>query len=101
MSDNITSMDELINPNEFTEKELLKLVYRELHTLREEFDNYRKNNTWQTQITEQDKRLVQLEEKARFETAMRQQAEKRQSRYMTYVTVGLTILTVVFKFIVK
>lgn len=91
----------VFNPNEYTEKELLKLVYRELHRLREEFDEYRKNNTWQAQITAQDKRIAELEKDQLLQTKLREEAEKRHQRLITYITVGFTVLTLVLKFVLK
>lgn len=104
------AIEELFNPSEYTEKELLKLVYRELHTLRAEFDDYRKNNNAQKEMAELDKRMVALEteltltkrvneEKIALMKRLSEEKEKRVQRVITYVTVGLTILALLLKFI--
>jgi hypothetical protein len=88
------------NPNEYTEKELLKFVYRELHRLREDFDEYRKTNTWQTQFIEQDKKITSLEQELLLQTRLREESQKRNQRILGYVTGGFTILTLILKFVI-
>jgi hypothetical protein len=98
----ITDIEDLVfNPNEYTEKELLKLVYRELHKLREEFDTYRKGNTWQLDLAKQTERVVALEIDALLQKTLREQAEKRNQRLLAYLAFGFTVITVVLKFFVR
>lgn len=85
--------DLAFNPNEYTEKELLKLVYRELHRLRTEFDDYRKNNTW-------EKRITTIESDLAIHKALNEASDKRTGRIITYVSVGLTLLALILKFLV-
>lgn len=94
--------EELVfNPNEYTEKELLKLVYRELHRLRGEFDDYRKNNTWQAQITEQEKKIAKLQERVNLSEILIREKEKRHQRNLAYAVAILAMIDVILKFFIK
>lgn len=95
------SVEELFNPSEYTEKELLKLVYRELHNLRTEFDDYRKNNIVQKELSEQAKRITELETAIKIHKEVNRESDKRNTRTIAYVTIGLTILSLILKFFVK
>lgn len=92
-------MEDMFNPTEYTEKELLKLVYRELHNLRAEFDEYRKNNDFQRQLVEVKQALTKLETEQKISKEVQIQSEKRNQKVLTYVGIGVTILTIVLKFI--
>lgn len=92
-------MDDMFNPTEYTEKELLKLVYRELHNLRAEFDEYRKNNDFQKQLIEVNKSLAQIETEQKIQKEVQIQSDKKNQKVLTYVGIGVTILTIVLKFI--
>lgn len=93
--------EELFNPGEYTEKELLKLVYRELHTLRGEFDEYRKNNTTQKELSEQAKRITELETTIAIHKELQKEDDKRQQRNTAYIAIALTAFTLILKFFVK
>lgn len=86
--------DLTFNPNEYTEKELLKLVYRELHVLRTEFDDYRKNNTW-------EKRISNLEADLTLQKTLREISEKRTTRLMAYVGLAVTAVAAIMRFVIK
>lgn len=92
-------MEELFNPSEYTEKELLKLVYRELHILRTEFDDYKKNNTTQKELSETAKRITTLETEVAINKTLQLQAEKRNQRLITYVTIIISVLSIILKFL--
>ncbi|GEM_PF-2888052 len=95
------AMEDIFNPSEYTEKELLKLVYRELHNLRTEFDDYRKNNTTQKELAEQAKRIVQLETEMAINKKLQDESEKRQQRNMIFVGVLIAGLEIILKFVIK
>lgn len=98
LNDNILA-DEMFNPSEYTEKELLKLVYRELHTLRAEFDDYRKNNTVQKDMSEMAKRITVLETEVSINKKLVEESEKRFNRVIVTVGVILTGLGLALKFL--
>lgn len=93
-------VDQLFNPSEFTEKELLKLVYRELHTLRAEFDDYRKNNNTQRELSEMNKQIIALETEVAIGKRLQEEAESRSQRMVGYATVGVAIFSLILKFVV-
>ena len=105
-------METVINPGEFTEKELLKLVYRDLHTLRTDFDEYKKDNTVHTQIQELQLNIIKLQNNVSTEILQVQNnvnqqeklrvEQKKQLRFHIYVvTVILAALSFLLKFYVK
>ena len=75
------SMEEIFNPNEFTEKELLKLVYRDLHQLKKDFEEYKKNNDFYAKFQQTQTELLSLREEIKIEkaiqTTLRKESEKR------------------------
>ena len=94
-------MEDMFNPSEYTEKELLKLVYRELHNLRTEFDEYRKNNDVQKQLNSSNSKIIAIETQLAIQRELDVQREKRAQRLASYTAVGVTILTVVLNVILK
>lgn len=105
-------MEAIINPGEFTEKELLKLVYRDLHTLRTDFDDYKKNNTVHLQFQELQLKVIQLQnnvnsEVIQLQTRINNEKElrtesKKQLKFHIYVIGAiLAVFSFILKFYVK
>lgn len=99
--DNDTNMNELFNPSEFTEKELLKLVYRELHNLRTEFDEYRKNNTTQKELSDMQKHITALETEVAINKRIQADSEKRHSRNLAYAGIVVSVVMFILKFVIR
>lgn len=94
-------LHEKFNPNEFTEKELVKLIYRDLIKLQSDFEEFIKKNSVQKELSEIDKRLVALESELRIEKALRETTEKRNKQFMAWLAIGFSALQVGLKFLFK
>jgi hypothetical protein len=107
-------MDELemFNPNEFTDRELLKLVYRDLHGFRVEFEEYKKTNNYNKEIQdlkiEQEKikndilnerqlRKLDIEN----ETKLRENSARQTKIAMAVATFVIVALTFLLNFVIK
>lgn len=97
----IHTMEEIINPSEFTEKELLKLVYRDLHKLRTEFEDYKNNNNAQSQYQKIEIQISKLENTVEFEKKLREEGHKQQSRVLYVIGFVIATLEFIFKFFIK
>ena len=105
-------MEGIINPGEFTEKELLKLVYRDLHTLRADFDEYKKGNTVHLQFQELQLKLIQfhnqmstenlqLRNEISIEKELRLESKKQLKMTIYIIAFILTTLSFLLKFYIN
>jgi hypothetical protein len=88
--------DNVFNPGEFTDRELLKLVYRELHALKEEFSEYKRSNMMaQESVNRMNLEIEQLRGEIATLQALRIENEKKIQRLISVggiVLLGLQII---------
>lgn len=93
------------NPDQFTERELLKLVYRDLHTLKMNFDEYKRDNDFNTKFNELNIKYVQLEAKVmaheQSHEKLKVQSEKFTKRNLMMASAILTGINVIVNLIFK
>jgi len=99
MVENDVYMEEIFNPNEFTEKELLKLVYRDLHQLQKDFEDYKKNNDQQARYHILDTQLTSVRNELAVQKALREQSEKNTKKYLAIGGFVLLVLELLFKLV--
>ena len=92
---------DIFNPNEFTEKELVKLIYRDLHNLRQQFEEYKRDNTTQKDIAELQKHVFQLRAELELQKSLREEAEKKNKNLVAWVAVILAAFQVALKFLFR
>ena len=83
---------ELFNPGEFTEKELLKLVYRELHQLKEDFEHYKNTNDYNNRIQTLQLALATVEGRVEMEKQLRESGHKVNQRILAIG--GFIVITI-------
>lgn len=93
--------DNLINPNEFTETELVKLIYRDLHKLRQDFDEFTKNDTVNKEINDLKSKVYALEAEMKIHKGIQLQKEKDAKKMIAWIGVLLTIINLAGSFILK
>ena len=94
-------MDEIINPGEFTEKELLKLVYRDLHKLKTEFEDYKKNNNSHNSYQRLELQITKLENRVDKDEAIKEEARKQLNRTLYFIGFCLAIIQFLIKYLIK
>ncbi len=87
-------IEEVFNPSEYTDRELLKLVYRDLHNFKEEFTEYKKNNNYSREIQRLDAKILRIEAELSTQKTLRQEESKRIQRYVAII--GLIIIVAQF-----
>lgn len=89
----------LFNPNEYTEKELLKLLYRDFHTFTKDFNEYKKSNGVL------DKRLTLVENHIEIERETKEElakkADKRVRNALAIATFIFGAIEILFKLVIK
>ena len=100
----MSGIPEMFNPNEFTEKELVKLIYRDLVRLRQDFDDFVKNDTVHKELAELRAKISTLEAELKIEKQLRVEKEKTNKKIVgvlalvfTALQIGINLLINVFK----
>lgn len=89
------------NPNEFTESEIVKLIYRDLVKLRSDFDEFVKSDTKNHQIHELIKRVTTLEIKVQIESEIKERRDKSMRKFIAVAGIILTLLSAGSAILVK
>ena len=97
----MSGIPEIFNPNEFTEKELVKLIYRDLMKLRQDFDDFIKNDTVQKELADLRTRVITLETDLKVEKQIRLEAQKANRRIVGWVSLAVTVISTAINFVFK
>jgi hypothetical protein len=88
----MSGIPDLFNPNEFTDKELLKVIYRDLMRLRHDFDEFIKNDNVSRKLAELEVELNAIKLELAVEKQLRLQAEKNNKKLLGF---GAFLITAV------
>lgn len=94
----MSGIPEIFNPNEFTEKELVKLIYRDLMKLRQDFDDFIKNDSVQKEISELKSRVFSIEAELKVEKEIRLETQKSNKRIVAWVSVIVAAISTAVNF---
>jgi hypothetical protein len=92
---------EKFNPNEFTEQELVKLIYRDLLRLRKDFDEFVKNDSTHKEISDLKVRVTTLETELKLQKELKEASEKSTKRMLGWAAFLLAILQAAIAFILR
>jgi hypothetical protein len=94
-------VEEVFNPGEYTDRELLKLVYRDLHAFKEEFADYKKNNNYNKDIQRLDLEVLSLKGDITLQKTLRSEDNRRIQRWVAVAGVVVVILQIVLNLVIK
>ena len=94
----MSGIPEIFNPNEFTEKELVKLIYRDLIKLRQDFDDFIKNDTVQKELSDLKSRVHFIEAELKVEREIRLETQKANKRIVAWASVIVTVISAAVNF---